>query len=352
MFRLRNSLLRNKYSYSSNILKRTFFNIPTGNGSNNLRPVYNRFDGSHQQGNGDGANFTQLLFDPSSRKYLAIIFGGGGLFYVTHLDEAPVSHRKRFIWLPRILELKIGEYTYNRVLQETGQSLLPANHPLTLKVERIFRRLVDAAISDPQNANVRDLIKDVNWKIHIVNDPRMPPNAFVLPGGKVFVFSSILGICQNDNGLATVLSHEFAHQLARHTAENLSKLPVYTLMGLTLYSITGSSYFNRLILDAAIRMPASRQMETEADYIGLMIMSRACFDPRESVNLWKRMENFEKTQMKGGMPLEFLSTHPSSDRRMENMKEWLPKAISIYEQSDCNAFRNVLTRGGFPTLFV
>ena len=198
----------------------------------------------------------------------------GSLFYLTHLEEAPVTRRTRFIWLPKSLELKIGQYSYNSVLSETQGKLLPDSHPLTRKVSKIFHRIVEAAERDP--AVDKSLLKDVQWKIHIVNDPRMPPNAFVLPGGKVFVFSNILPICQNEDGLATVLSHEFAHQLARHTAENLSKAPIYSILGSLIYALTGLDGINRLLVDGLVRMPASREMETEADYIGLMVMSRAC----------------------------------------------------------------------------
>lgn len=295
----------------------------------NSPPItYRRFN------NNQGNSFRQLLFDATSRRYLAILFGGGSLFYLTHLEEAPVSGRTRFIWLPRWLELKVGEYSYRSIIGQTRGSILPPNHPLTQKVSRIFEKIVEAAEKDPTID--KNLITGVKWQVHIVDDPRAPPNAFVLPGGKVFVFSSILGICKNEDGLATVLSHEFSHQLARHTAENLSKAPIYSIIGAILYTVTGADVFNRLLLDGLLRMPASRQMETEADYIGLMIMSRACFHPEESVRLWQRMAEFEQQSKRPGtVNVEFLSTHPASNRRIENMESWLPKARELYSQSNC-----------------
>lgn len=274
-----------------------------------------------------------------------VTFGLGGLFYVTHLDKAPISERTRFIWVSPSLERRIGQYSYNSIINETRGHIIPEMHPLTRKVEGIFRRIVDAAIKEPGVNS--DLIKDIQWKVHIVNDPRAPPNAFVLPNGKVFIFSSMLNICQNEDGIATVLSHEFAHQLARHTAENLSKAPVYSLIGLIMYTITGTEGVNRLLLDSFLRMPASRQMETEADYIGLMVMSRACFNPDESGRLWQRMTEFEQRTMHGSN-FEFLSTHPASSRRIENMRKWLPKARQVYEQAECGmftGFQNALYNG-------
>ncbi|SCV06195.1 LANO_0H24190g1_1 [Lachancea nothofagi CBS 11611] len=327
--------------------------------SSKISPKYRLYSQSFQYqrfNNKQSKSFSQLLVDPTSRKYLAFALGGGSLFYITHLEEAPVTGRTRFMWLPRSLELKIGNYSYNSMLGQTKGSILPANNPLTVKVTKIFDRIVDAAQRDPSID--KQLLEGVNWQIHIVDDPKAPPNAFVLPGGKVFVFSSILGICKNDDGLATVLSHEFAHQLARHTAENLSKAPIYSILGAILYTVTGADIFNRLILDGFLKMPASRQMETEADHIGLMIMSRACFHPQEAVKLWGRMAEFERrVKGSGNFSPEFLSTHPASDRRIENMQSWMPKAQELYSQSSCgtggyyDSFHNIFsgqTRGEGP----
>ncbi|CAL9736480.1 mitochondrial metalloendopeptidase Oma1p [Monosporozyma servazzii] len=306
--------------------------------------TYKRFNNNQNYGN---KTIWDILTDPANRKVLYVILGGGSLFYVTHLKEAPVSGRRRFIWIPRPIELMLGKSSYQSILEDTKHNILPQTHPVSRKVERIFAKIVEAAQKDPTVD--RTLIDGVDWKIHVVNDPRAPPNAFVLPGGKVFVFSSILNICKNDDGIATVLSHEFAHQLARHTSESLSKAPFYIMFSLILYSITGVQGINNLLTDGLLKMPASRQMETEADYIGLMIMARACFNPSESVRVWERMSAFEKNAMGQGASLEFLSTHPASERRIQNMTSWLDKANTIYEQSDCHVYAGYL--GGFQDMF-
>lgn len=309
--------------------------------------TYKRFNDS----TGNGKSFANLLFDASSRRYLAIVFGGGSLFYLTHLEEAPISGRSRFIWVPPSLELTIGKYTYKSILRENGHAILPQNDPNTRRVAKVFGRIVEAAHKDPTVE--KSLLEGIDWKIHIVNDPRAPPNAFVLPGGKVFVYSNMLNICQNDDGLATVLSHEFAHQLARHSGENLSKAPIYTLLSVVLYTLTGADTFNSLLLDGLVRMPASRQMETEADYIGLMIMSRACFNPDESIRLWQRMAEFEKRNSLGAGNFEFLSTHPASERRIQNMGQWLPVAHQLYEEANCHGLSQHWQqwRSSTPTIF-
>jgi predicted Zn-dependent protease len=145
-------------------------------------------------------------------------------------------------------------------------------------------------------------------------------NAFVLPGGKVFVFSGILNVCRNQDALAAVLGHEIAHSTASHAAERLSAVTagglttgslfflVGPLRGLALFSLwtlMGGYY----VRDLLVLFPMSRSQESEADYLGLTMMAEACFDPRQSLGFWRRMEEMQKA---GGFRVpEMLSTHPS-----------------------------------------
>lgn len=323
--------------------------------------TYKRFNSQDydKQKNGQGSSFWEEVTKPENRVLVGIVVGGGSLFYITHLKKAPVSGRRRFIWIPPSIEMLLGNYSYKSTLEETRRNILPDHDPVTRNVARIFGKIVEAAKKDP---NVdKALIKGVKWKIHVVNSPYDPPNAFVLPGGKVFVYSSILDICQNDDGLATILSHEFAHQLARHTSESLSKAPFYIMMSILINQITNSPQIDRFLTDAVFRMPASRQMETEADYIGLMTMARACFNPNEAVKVWERMSAYNKnvTGSNEDVYSEFMSTHPANEKRIANMTKWLTKANAIYEESECynNAdyYRNLqetlMGRPGSPPNF-
>lgn len=312
-------------SLRSNVRSRAFRSMIETRSYHNNSNSYRRFN------NRQNFNFQEYFYDPEKRKRLGIVAGSCFVFYLLNLKEAPVTGRRRFIWISPWVELKLSNYTYRSMLRETQGMILSQSDPATRKVEKIFKKIVGASYKEPTVDKAQ--LENIDWKIHVINDPRAPPNAFVLPGGKVFVFSEMLRISQNDDGLATVLSHEFAHQLARHTSENLSKAPIYTMLSLALYAITGIDAINNLLVDSILRMPASRQMEIEADYIGLMIMARACFHPEESINLWERMSNYEKRA--GSSSLEFLSTHPASERRVANMQKWMPHARSLYEQSDC-----------------
>ncbi|KAK9469896.1 peptidase family M48-domain-containing protein [Lipomyces arxii] len=215
----------------------------------------------------------------------------------------------------------MGDYQYQSVLHEYRGKILPDHHPMVADVQRVMAKLIKVSG-----------ITDVEWKIHVIADPRLPPNAFVLPGGKVFVFSSILPLCKNDDGLATVLAHETAHQVARHTGEKMSRMPFTILAVLGVSIITGSSRVISNLMALLFDLPSSRQMESEADYIGLLMMSQACFNPREAVAFWDRMS-------KAGLhaPLEYFSDHPSDATRVEHIREWMPQATHARELANCQS---------------
>jgi len=138
-------------------------------------------------------------------------------------------------------------------------------------------------------------------------------NAFVLPGGKVFVYSGILPIAKTDDGLAAILGHEIAHNVARHQAEQLSSLVILAPVRWAFIYLDYAGFtagFGRVLADLALNfglmMPASRKQESEADYIGLMMMAKACYDPKAAVKVWQRMEAANKSDIP-----QWLSTHPT-----------------------------------------
>lgn len=141
-------------------------------------------------------------------------------------------------------------------------------------VNKVLARLIPAAGLEGQN-----------WEVQVIDDAE-EKNAFVLPGNKVFVFSGILPICAGEDGLAAVLGHEIAHNIAHHSAEKLSQMayliPIALLLSGT-FDISGS--LAQFILDIALERPGSRKMEAEADHIGLLMMAQACYDPSAAVGL-------------------------------------------------------------------
>ncbi|EMG48212.1 hypothetical protein G210_1265, partial [Candida maltosa Xu316] len=283
-------------------------------------------------------SYSHLL---TSRK---LLYTGAGLigFYVYNLHEAPYTHRLRFLWVPYWLENKIGDYSYGQIYGQFRSMILPHSNPLYARVSNIMNKLLTVALTDNINENLDSRflahLKSLKWEINIVESNDSPPNAFILPNGKIFIFSSILPICANDDGLATVLAHELSHQLAQHSSEQLSKQPIYMVLSTILYTITGISWFNDLLINGVLTMPASREMESEADHIGCELLARACFDPRQSIKFWERMSQAEKRLGGGGVGLgnlEFFSTHPATSRRIQDIEKWMPQLMQIRESSGC-----------------
>jgi len=241
----------------------------------------------------------------------------GGV-YVYNLEPVPVSGRRRFNIISAEYEAEQGKAMYAQVMQQFGSKILPSYSKEHRMVQKVLNRLI------PHSG-----LENEKWEVHVINDDMK--NAFVIPGGKVFVFRGILDICQGEDGLAAVLGHEIAHNVAHHSAERMSQ----SFIGLAVVTI-GSFLvgvdpgIGRLMNELAFTLPGSRSQEQEADYIGLLMMAESCYDPNAAIGLWSRMEQEEK-----GAPPQFLSTHPSSHNRLEKIRGWLPEAEVKSQAGDC-----------------
>ncbi|KAI7869338.1 peptidase family M48-domain-containing protein [Spinellus fusiger] len=215
----------------------------------------------------------------------------------------------------------MAKLVYEEVMAQYGNEILPSHHPYSQMVTRVAQRIVNVSG-----------ISNIQWEFHVIHSPEK--NAIVLPGGKVFVFTGILPIVENEDGLAAVLGHEIAHQVARHSAEKLTmaKILFASRAIFFLLGIDVSFIFNTISMNYLMMMPFSRKCETEADIIGIRLMAHACFDPREALKIWHRMKAAEASN-----GFQFLSTHPSNDNRIKYLKNEMPLAISIYENNDCHA---------------
>ncbi|KAI7900266.1 peptidase family M48-domain-containing protein [Cokeromyces recurvatus] len=237
-----------------------------------------------------------------------VIYGG---YYVTHLERVPISGRIRFMNVSPKLEEAMAIQAYNEVMHEFRNRILPANHPYTRFVRRIAQRIIQVSG-----------MEDMKWEVHVVNSREK--NAFVLPGGKIFVFTGILPIVQNEDGMAAVLGHEISHQLARHSAEKLSFVKILLAIQLTLslLGIEPSFLFNQYTYNFIMMKPFSRKCEIEADDIGIQLMAQACFDPKEAIEVWKRMELYNATDIP-----QFASTHPSHENRIKYLTKKVNRII-------------------------
>jgi predicted Zn-dependent protease len=205
--------------------------------------------------------------------------------------------------------------------------------PESRMVKRVGERISTAVETYLAKQNRSDLLAGYNWEFNLVKDSSV--NAWAMPGGKVVVYTGILPVAKNENGLATVMGHEIAHAVARHGNERMSQALLTQLGGVALSVALSEnpSQANNLFLAAyglgsqvGILLPYSRLQESEADHLGLIFMAMAGYDPREAVDFWQRMA----AQSKGGAPPEFLSTHPAHETRIKQLKEYLPEAMKYY----------------------
>jgi predicted Zn-dependent protease len=251
-----------------------------------------------------------------------VVTGTGGVVYVYNLEEVPITRRRRFNIISPEAEQQMmgGTEAYEMILKEFRGKILPAEHPHTRLVTKVVERLLPATGG----------LAGGEWRVHVVDDPNQK-NAFVMPGGKVFVFTGILPICQDEAGLAAVLGHEIAHNVAHHAAERLSRSSITMIiaLGFSLLFDVGGQLSNS-ITDLFLTLPNSRTQEAEADHIGLMIMAESCYNPSSALDFWARMKTAEQVEVP-----QFISTHPSHGDRAKHIKEWLPEAQRKYDDKGC-----------------
>ena len=214
---------------------------------------------------------------------LLVVLGGAGVYYIFHLEQVPATGRWRFIDITAQEERKMGEQAFQSTLQQYHAQILPSSSPAVHQVERVARRIIRACEKlDMQRTHDA---QPTQWTIHVIQDPNQK-NAFVLPGGHIFIFTGILPVFQSDDGLATVMSHEISHQLARHSAEKVAGSKVLFAAAFILEMMGLDIGLSRILLNLVMNLPNSRKIESEADELGLRIMSQACYDPHEAVYFW------------------------------------------------------------------
>ena len=247
-----------------------------------------------------------------------LIFGAFFLFYYfSNLDTVPITGRSQLVAITEEQENALGFQSFQKVL---SQSDVVTQGPEVDFVMSVARQLIPV---------VKEA--DFDWDFKVIRSDQA--NAFALPGGKVAVYTGILPITKNRDGLAAVLGHEIAHAVARHGAERMAqqKLTQWATMAVSMSVGEMGIGKQRMVLGAlgigsqfGMLLPFSRKHESEADKMGLVYMSRACFNPEEAAPLWVRMGE----QSKGGQA-EFMSTHPAPETRVEQFKEWMPEALKI-----------------------
>jgi predicted Zn-dependent protease len=235
----------------------------------------------------------------------------------------PYTNRSQLMMMSASDEVRLGADAYKEVLSKAKVVTDPA---ITGVVQAVGERIARAA-NKPE----------YHWEFTVIDDPRQA-NAFALPGGKVAIYTGLFPVAKDTGGLATVMGHEVAHAIARHGAERMSQDTLVQLgaAGLSVGLGAAAPAARSAAMQAfglgtqvGVLLPFSRSQEAEADRIGLILMAKAGYDPRDALGLWERFE------AKGGQtPPEWLSTHPGYGTRQQDIREWIPEAERYYNPSD------------------
>ncbi len=313
-----------------------------------------------------------------------IALGGGGVYYVTHLEQVPETGRWRFIDVSPEQEHEMGKQSLQQILTEYRDRVLPASHPYSKHVRAVASRIVAA---------LDKAVDSSNQPMHTKGDPNLTHHSHGQEGGisygqsgsasaswfggqseapaakpattvgglryrrsqaeeriraawrQDFCVHRDPAICQNADGLATVLGHEVAHQVARHSAEKMSGYKVLGAASLLLDALGLDIGLSRTALTLLMELPNSRTAESEADYLGLRIMSRALLRPARGEQALDTHDRIRGRRGEGN-PRQRTSgsvhaSHVEQRKRIKNMEKWLPEAMDTRNASNCPAPQQV-----------
>ena len=266
------------------------------------------------------------------RKFLNYIGCGCCGAMIHGCSTAPITDRRQLKIIPESKLNAQAAQIYEKVKEKEKMS----DDIKTLnEIKNIGKRMEQSISEYFYRADIDDPTVNFQWE-YILIDNKKVKNAWCMPGGKIAIYTGILDVTKNTNGLAAVMGHEIAHAVAKHSVERASRgallqtgtslIDIFT--GGKLGQINQATGMNTvgLLSQIGIMNPFSRTQESEADYLGMIFSSLSGFDIRETKKLWERM----KESNKGKEPPQFMSTHPSSSKRIKNLKEWENSVILDY----------------------
>lgn len=272
------------------------------------------------------------------RFLILLLFAGYGAWY-WYSNQSLDAVTGESVLIDRSLtvedEKALGLQAYREILSQ--ERPLDPDEPIARQVQAIAQRLVakvpevEAALAAEHGNAPSGFSRAFDWEVNVIESDQA--NAFCLPGGKMAVYTGLVPVARNESAMAVVMGHEIAHALLRHGAQRMAQQKL-SQVGQMAGALGGMDPQQQQMVMAAMGygylLPYARRHETQADEVGLMLAAAACFDPREAVPLWERMD-----QTGGGQaPPEFASTHPNPGTRIAQLQALMPKALE-YQRRFC-----------------
>jgi predicted Zn-dependent protease len=263
--------------------------------------------------------------------HLLWVSGIGTLLLLLACATVPLTERKSLRLIPDSELLSLSFQQYSDVLRKSRLS----NDPMKVQmVKRVGEKIARSCEEFLRESKLESDIKNYKWEFNLIEDDKVV-NAWCMPGGKVAFYTGILPLTQDETGLAVVTGHEVAHAMAKHGNERMSQALLVQLGGVGLSAALANhpNQTQQIFLgvygvtaNVGLMLPYSRLHESEADRIGLILMAKAGYNPREAIPFWQRMN-----QKGGSKPPEFLSTHPAPETRIKDIQTHIPEAMKYYK---------------------
>ena len=266
------------------------------------------------------------------RKFLSYVGCGCCGLVLNSCATAPITDRRQLKIIP---ESKLNAQAAAIFEKVKNKEKMSNDSTKLNEIKNIGKKMENSISEYFYQAKLDDPTINFDWE-YILIDNKKVRNAWCMPGGKIAVYTGILDVTKNTNGLAAVMGHEIAHAVAKHSVERASRGALINTGTQLLDIFSGGklSQVNRatgmntvgLLSQLGIMNPFSRKQESEADYLGMIFSSLSGFDIRETPKIWERMKKFNK----GKAPPEFMSTHPSAENRIKNINNWMNDIILDY----------------------
>ena len=275
-----------------------------------------------------------MRYNINRRKFLELFGCSCCSVFTASCGTVPITERKQLTLYPESVINNHAAKAYAKLKNSKKIKLITKGKDLE-NVKNIGKKIAESVSVFFQKQGTPDPTKNFDWE-YILIDNKKVKNAWCMPGGKIAVYTGILEVAKNKNGLATIMGHEIAHAVAKHSVERMSQAMAVNVTTQIVDIFTGGkvsqarSTVGRAtgmdVLQLGIMNPFGRKQETEADYLGLIFASLSGYNIKESTKLWERMQEARK----GKEPPQFMSTHPSSKNRIKNLEGWINKVMIEY----------------------